>query len=94
MFEIYPRAVDCLGLTFAYKGDEIIWLWPWKRGDKPHLPWVSLSFTGNGDFGDARFPSLKAIDKAWHEYAEACRQMPAWLEEPFPRTDAERDDQQ
>jgi hypothetical protein len=50
-----------VGIWFYYRGDEIGWIFPWKRKDKD-LKWASLTFSGNGQFGDVCFKSLKDID--------------------------------
>lgn len=54
--------VDLLGIEFGYKGDSIIWVWPWRRGGRPKF--ISFLLSGNGDFGDARFHTLKEIGAA------------------------------
>ena len=61
--------INSLGIMFWHNGDEVIWTWPWKRNKKPKF--ISLLFSGNGDFGDARFNSLKEIDEFWKEYERA-----------------------
>jgi len=58
--------IDRFGIEFPYKGDHIIWSWWWRRHGKPK--YISIGFSGNGDFGDARFSSLKEIDKMWDEF--------------------------
>lgn len=67
--------IDNLGITFPYKGDVVIWLWPWKRtgveGDKwASAPYISLSFTGTGEFGDAKFWTLRELDELWDKFAQ------------------------
>lgn len=54
--------IDFLGIGFYYKGDEVTWLWPWKRTGK--LRWLSTNF-------EAEFSSLKEIDLAWEDYFRA-----------------------
>jgi hypothetical protein len=57
-----------IGINFRYRGDEIIWLWPWKRkGNK----WLSICASGNGDFGDATFSSLVELDQFWEAFGQA-----------------------
>jgi hypothetical protein len=58
------------GILFSRKGDEIIYVYPRYRKTKMHK-WISLGFSGNGDFGDAYFPSLKKMDEEWDAYFEA-----------------------
>lgn len=55
----YSRGI----LWFYYKGDEIGWNFKKKY-------WISIGFSGTGEFGDATFKSLKLLDKAWNEYFE------------------------
>ena len=67
--------VDSVGVEFPYKGDVVIWLWPWKRTGPPDdkwakAPFISLSFTGTGDFGDAKFWTLKELDELWDNFAK------------------------
>lgn len=55
-----------IGIPFKYHGDLVWWRWPWKRKlDK--RPWLSLLASGNGEFGDAAFESIKAMDKFWDD---------------------------
>lgn len=58
-----------LGLEFPHRGDSVIWLWPWQRAGKGKF--ISLGFTGNGEWGDARFGSLAELDRAWEDYFAA-----------------------
>jgi hypothetical protein len=60
---------DRVGVEFWYKGDTVIWTWPWRR--KGLAPFISLSFSGNGDFGDARYWTLKELDDAWEDCLSA-----------------------
>lgn len=61
--------VHLSGIDFAYKGDILIWLWPWKRSGRNRgkgkglAKYVSITASGNGEFGDGRFYSLKEVDK-------------------------------
>ena len=59
---------DPFGLSFNYKGDEIIWLLPKHRTDKK-LKFFSIGF-GCG------FKSLKEIDNLWEEYFNECKDLP------------------
>lgn len=61
--DLFPITINRAGIDWWYKGDTVIWTWPWRRNDKPK--WVSLGFSGNGDFGDARFVCLADVDLAW-----------------------------
>lgn len=58
------------GIWFDYEGDELLWLWWWKRGRLPNGKtgkYVSL-------LCDGVFESLKEYWIFWGEYAQACRQ--------------------
>ena len=61
-------SIDNLGVQFWYNGDEVIWLWPWKRRG---YKYISILASGTGEFGDATYNSLKEIDNFWAEYEEA-----------------------
>lgn len=63
-------SVDRLGIQFGYHGDDVIWTWPWKRDGRG--AYISLGFTGTGEWGDARYRTLKEIDDEWDNYFEAC----------------------
>jgi len=66
--------VDRAGIWFPYKGDEVLWTWPWRRdrGDGwKGGPFISVGFSGTGEFGDARFNSLKELDEMWDDYFNA-----------------------
>jgi hypothetical protein len=57
---------DPLGFSFNYKGDEIIWLWRWKRGKSKLWKFYSIGFC-------AKFRSIKQIDELWKEYFESMK---------------------
>lgn len=63
------------GLWFYYKGDEVLYLWPWRRGETPNLKFISMLFSGNGELWDAKFSSLKEIDKTWEEYVNSLNEL-------------------
>lgn len=65
--------VDRVGIDFPYTGDTVIWTWPWRRKGLPK--YISVGFSGTGDFGDARFHTLAEIRKAWDDLGN-CRSMP------------------
>lgn len=67
-----------LGIEFTHNGDDIIWLWPWKRTDD--RKYISLGFTGTGQFGDAKFKTLEEIDAQWEDYFRVSSSLPT--EEP------------
>lgn len=54
---------DKSGVWFWRKGDEILYLYPWKRKNKGKF--ISLLASGTGEFGDVSFLSLKELDKFW-----------------------------
>lgn len=59
---IFHFSFDHIGFLFDYKGDEITWIWPWRRinGKK----WLSTIFEYETD-------TLKEIDKLWEDYLNA-----------------------
>lgn len=69
MKKLYEKAkrisFDSLGIEFPWKGDTIIWVYPWRRKGKPK--YISILLSGNGEFGDVRLNSLKEIDKIWEK---------------------------
>lgn len=58
------------GVTIWHQGNELIWLWPWKRKrfncDGSSAVWYCV------DLG-VGFKSLHAIEQWWMEYEAACR---------------------
>ena len=76
-------SVDKFGVEFFYKGDSVIYLWYWRRKDK-RLKFISINFSGTGEFGDSLFASLKDLDEAWKDYEAACANLPDNVDtEPF-----------
>ncbi len=74
------------GTAFPYKGDEVWWTWPWRRHGLPK--YISVGFSGTGEFGDARFNTLKELDAEWDRYEEACKKMsPIEIPDVFGDTD-------
>jgi len=70
----YNLFFDRLGIEFPYYGDSVLWLYPWTR--KGGAKYVSIQFSGTGDFGDARFHTLKEIKAAWDNYNDYCADQP------------------
>jgi len=71
-FHLLTFSICKNGVWFWRDGDEIMYIWPWRReGDR--FKFISLQFSGDGSFGDAKFKSLKDIDKAWGDYFESER---------------------
>lgn len=74
----YPYAwmvtiFDRFGIEFIWKGDTVIWSWPWrKRRDRARGAFISLGFSGTGEFGDARFKTLKELDDEWSKFFDSC----------------------
>lgn len=62
--------IDRIGIEFHRKGDTIIWIWPWRRTE-PDKRYISVGFSGNGEFGDAVFATLREIDEAWEGFSNA-----------------------
>ncbi len=66
---------DSTGIWFSYRGDEVLWLWPWRREGRG--AYVSVCASGNAEFGDVHFSSLKEMDEYWSEVGEAFTRMDA-----------------
>lgn len=69
---ILPFGFDKDTLNLYYHGDEIFWIWPWRRDyfKKKYnngKPWMSLNCNGS-------FNSLAEIDEFWNSYWKACEQ--------------------
>lgn len=64
---------DSLGAEFKWRGDDVIYTWPWRycRERRMRGPFISLGFSGTGEWGDARFHSLRELDAQWELFAEA-----------------------
>ena len=58
---ILPLSFDKIGFDFWYKGDEVIWSWKKKK-------WISVGFSGTGEFGDVCFNTLKDLEAEWNNY--------------------------
>lgn len=69
-------SLDRWGITFIRKGDEITWLWPWKRRNRDAK---FLCSTAHGIYC-----TLQDIDNFWADYQNACMQFP---EEPVKLRD-------
>lgn len=69
-FLVFFITMDKAGVWFPYKGDEVLWRWPWRR--KGLAPFTSTAFSGTGEWGDARFWSLRELDSQWEAYYTAC----------------------
>ena len=61
---------DRAGFWFLYHGDEVCWIYPWRRTNKDEK-WISLFFSGSGQFGDAVYKTLKDIDDEYDAFCEA-----------------------
>ena len=62
---------DQFGIEFPYKGDIVIWLWPWRRKNTKTSyhdinKYVSI-------LSEGYFDNLSEIDKFWEGFEEACR---------------------
>lgn len=62
---------DKYGVEFPYKGDTVIWTWPWRHKERKER-FISIGFSGTGEFGDAVYCSLGDIDRNWDEFCDAC----------------------
>ena len=65
-------SIEKCGIIFYYYGDEITWLWPWRRKD--NNKYISVLFSGTGEFGDAKFISLKEIFEEWKKYEKLMKE--------------------
>ena len=79
-FVVLFTSVDKHGIWFPYKGDEVLWTWPWRRREREgdnrgKAPFISVGMSGNGEWGDARYWTLKELDKDWDEYFAACEKV-------------------
>lgn len=74
--QLRSTAITRAGVEFIYKGDPVIYLWPWHRGPDAR-PWVSIGLSGTGEFGDARFHSLAEMDRVWQKLGMDIVQTPA-----------------
>jgi hypothetical protein len=59
--------IDYLGVEFQYHGDNVIWMWPWKRRGIGQV-YLSMSF-------ECAVPTLRSIDTMWNEFQEACNRV-------------------
>lgn len=60
-----PPFIDRWGIEFSHGVDRVLWLWPWRRQGGPAF--ISIYLSGTGEFGDARFASLRELRDAWVE---------------------------
>lgn len=51
------------GIKFSHSGDEVIYIFPWKRRGYSKSRYYSVLF-------DSYFKSLKELDKTWDDYAK------------------------
>lgn len=51
------------GVYFDFEGDDVLWLWWWKRGASGST-WMSFG-------ADAEFRTLAALRDFWNDYAKA-----------------------
>lgn len=60
------------GIWFLYKGDEVLYVWPWRRKEDE-----GISLTGGHKylslFSEGYFGSLREMDEFWDGYAKAER---------------------
>jgi len=66
-FRRFGWGYDPYGIVFRYNGDEVIWLWWWKREKSRMWKFFSIGF-------GCSFRSLKQIDDLWDEYFKDMRQ--------------------
>jgi hypothetical protein len=63
--------INDAGIWFDYKGDEVCWMFPWKRNHK-NKKYLSVLF-------ECEYSSLKEMDDAWEDYSKA--EQEAWEKE-------------
>lgn len=61
-FKYLKNAISRYGIWFYYKGEEVLWVFPWRRADGYRF--VSLEF-------QAGFHRLADIDRCWLDYFKA-----------------------
>jgi hypothetical protein len=63
--------LDRWGVCFPYHGDEVIWVWPWKRkGSVKHGGFTIGNMKYISVLSSGYFPTLASIDQFWDEYAK------------------------
>jgi len=62
---LFHFSFDFLGFVFDYRGDEVTWLWPWKRISQ-NRKWLSSTF-------ECTFNYLKDLDELWNKYIESMK---------------------
>ena len=68
---------DKHGVWFPHRGDEVCYTWPWTRQEREgdnrgKAPFISIGFSGTGEWGDARYWTLAELDRDWDMYYHAC----------------------
>lgn len=56
--------VDAEGVWLDYRGDQIAYIWPWRRRKATNV-WASTTFY-------AYYPTLKVLNAEWKSYDDAC----------------------
>jgi hypothetical protein len=59
-YTIFSR-INRWGISFEYKDEEVIWIWPWKRIYNRGCKFLGILSSGG-------FDSLIEIDKFWEDY--------------------------
>lgn len=72
--KLLPLSIDKRGIWLYYKGDEIYYKYYWKRKNK-NDKWISLNFSGTGEWGDAIFSTLESMNEAWNEHFDDCARI-------------------
>ena len=85
-FLLFFITIDRGGIWFPYKGDEVLWTWPWTRRERKgdnrrKAPFISVGMSGNGEWGDARYWTLKELNRDWDEYFTACEKASKRVDE-------------
>ena len=68
---LLPMSINKRCIWFYYKGDEIGLIHFWRRSQ---FKWISMLWSGTGEFGSASFRSLKELDNYWIESVKICKE--------------------
>lgn len=74
----FPIGFDRDGISFQYRGDQIYWLFPWRREYRHHAQfgllsnpkWLNINL-------HSLFFTLQEMDDFWEGYWNACRREPS-----------------
>ena len=77
-FDFFPLpAFFSFGISFWRKGDEVIWIFPWKRTKENPKKWYSLDFCSGCDsldeFTDWNKEYMDYSNKQYEDYLDYCK---------------------